>query len=209
MTTKKSSQVVFTENTVLLSVCFRRPGMRRQVDSRRVKSDADATMLHVSKDIVDSDEYTAIGRADGEFKGYMFRRAIPCHVFRRGVYPLPIALLAEVDGRIEEFRQRRIALVGTFLRVYPAKIEAAKERLGSLYSDEDYPSVNRLRVAFGVDACYVSIGAPELLKGFSGALFDREKAKIEQMWSDAGTEIRDALRAGFAELVRAMGRRLG
>ena len=199
----------FQQAAVLLSVSFRAPSCRRKVDAQEMGTDADKALLHVAKDIVDSDEYRAVGRKDGEFKnGYLLRRAIPCNVFRRGVYPLPVGLLAEVDEALQRFTREREKRVEAFLDEYPAKKLEAERRLGSLYDARDYPSVARLRAAFSVEVHYVTLGTPEQLKGVSLALFTREQQKAEAMWSEAAEDIRAALRAAFAELVAAMASRL-
>ena len=48
---------------------------------------------------------------------------------------------------------------------------------------------------------YITFETPSALKGISPAVFARERKKAEQMWTEAGVSVRDALRESLATLV--------
>lgn len=200
--------VDFREDVVLISLTFHAPGCRRKMRATDLDEDADSQMIHVSKDLVDSDEYRAVRRAQAQFKGWVMARALPCTIMRDGVFALPVRLLPEVDDAVAAHeRELQDKLVPAFLEALPRKIEEARVRLGRHFDAADYPSAARLRGAFGLTHYYVTLGTPDKLRSVSDAVWQRERAKIEKMWEEAGATVRDALRAGFAELVARMVRR--
>ena len=64
------------ENAVGLSLALTRLGTRRKVRTERIQTDADNEMVHVSKDIIDSDAHRAIIQHDNALKLWLKER--PC-----------------------------------------------------------------------------------------------------------------------------------
>ena len=65
-----------------------------------------------------------------------------------------------------------------------------------------------MRAAFYVDVRYLAFGVPEKLEGIRADIFQREQQKAEAEWRSASDDVRQALRAGLAELVDHMVERL-
>lgn len=195
------------DRAVCLSLAVGCLGTRRKVSSSNIQVDADKDLLHVSKAILESDELDAIKTLDGEMRAWLAKRALPSP-FRRGTYLIPIDLVEQVDGKIVEYQEKRRFLADAFLAVYDKSVEDAKKRLNGLFDASDYPSDERVRAAFYVDVRYLAFGVPAKLEGIRKDLFEREKAKAEAQWREASEEVRQALRAGLADVVDHMVERL-
>jgi len=121
---------------------------------------------------------------------------------------IPLGLVEQVDAKISEYQDLRRDLVDRFLAVYDAAVASAKTRLNGLFDAADYPGVEKVRAAFYVDVRYLAFGVPEKLEGIRRDIFEREKTKAETQWREASDEVRQALRAGLADLVDRMVERL-
>ncbi|MBN1772533.1 MAG: hypothetical protein JXB32_14785 [Deltaproteobacteria bacterium] len=195
------------DRAVCLSLTVGCLGVRRKVPAASIQVDADKDLLHVSKAILESKELDTIKTLDGELRTWLAKRALPSP-FRRGTYLIPLGLVEQVDAKLAEYQENRRDLVAQFLAVYDHSVEDAKKRLNGLFDVTDYPSDERLRAAFYVDVRYLAFGVPEKLEGIRRDIFEREKAKAETQWREASEEVRQALRAGLADLVDHMVERL-
>ncbi|MDI7266605.1 MAG: DUF3150 domain-containing protein [Myxococcota bacterium] len=195
------------DRAVCLSITVGCLGTRRKVPSASVEVEADKTMLHVSKAILESKELDAIKTLDGEMRTWLGKRALPSP-FRKGTYLIPLALVEQVDARIAQYQEKRRGLVEGFLEVYDRSVDDARRRLNGLFDARDYPGADKVRATFYVDVRYLAFGVPEKLEGIRKDLFEREKQKAEAQWKEASEEVRQALRAGLADLVDHMVERL-
>ena len=196
----KTRTKLITDRAVLFSVTLRGPGVRRKVSSAKVEVDADKSLVHVSKDILDSKEVQAVFALGGKYKARLATRALPS-LIRDGIYLLPIGLVAEVDEWTAKFRAERQKLVEIAVEAYPQQVKAAMKRLRGLADRSDYPPVEQFRSAFCVEAMYLMLETPSGLKDVRAGLFERERRKAEAMWRDTVEVIKAALREAFAELV--------
>src|SRR5882724_7232318 len=112
------------DKAMLLSVELHRLGTRKKVKSGAVTTDADAEMIHVSKDLLESKTYEDIVSLDGEIRQYVTSRALP-GPFRAGVYLLPNAAVQEVDRKLEAFKIMRARMADKFAVEYPDRARAA------------------------------------------------------------------------------------
>jgi hypothetical protein len=195
------------DRAVCLSLAVGCLGTRRKVAAASIQVDADKDMLHVSKAILESKELDAIKTLDGEMRTWLGKRALPSP-FRRGTYLIPLDLVEQVDAKIGEYQEKRRTLVDAFLAVYDKSVEDARKRLNGLFDAADYPGADKVRATFYVDVRYLAFGVPEKLEGIRKDIFEREKAKAESQWREASDEVRQALRAGLADLVDHMVERL-
>ncbi len=83
-----------------------------------------------------------------------------------------------------------------------------RQRLRSQFDSSNYPTADQVRVAFGVEWSYFTMGTPDQLSGLNRAIWEREKAKAERQWGEASQQIQRLLRASMAELVAHMVDRL-
>ena len=214
------------EKAVVLSVSFHLLGRQRKVDSRRIEVKAaddepvritsnngllqptaterirqpDPKSINVTKRLFEGDEYRAITTLDSQIKTYLATKCLPFPM-RVGMYLLPIALIHEVDAKIEAYAELREELVDQFLAVYPSLLDQAREKLGDLFDEADYSPPDVAETKFGFRTQYVNLGLPGHLKDIDKAMFERERQKAERYWSEATEDIRLALREGMLELV--------
>ena len=201
--------VDMSQTSIMLTLQMKRAGNRRRVSSNRVEVDADRDAISVSKELLDSPEYEDIRSFDGMVRRWLYVRALPAVGLRSGTYRIPVALLEEVDGKLDEFDAERDTLVIKFCTVYEDQVAAARDRLRELYDEGDYSSALAMQAAFSFEFRYVSFAVPEELKSISIGLLRREQEKARLDIQSEAEEIKDALRASFAELLDHAVKRLG
>lgn len=197
------------DNAILLSVTIRKLGVSRQTTAKEKEKDivvdADKDMLTVSKVILDCEEYEAIKKAEGEIKKYLNARAIPGVKFlKNGIHPIPLSKIEEIDQGINERIPIFNAAVTRFCEVYEARKEEGKARLRTLGESVEYPPIEKVKAAFGIETNYVSIGAPGSIAGVSKELYDREKSKIAAQCQTARDAMQTTIETMFADIVDNM-----
>lgn len=203
----EGTSVPIFQKAVGFAVETKRLGTRRKVSSSSIETDADRSMIHVSKSILDSPELKRIEQLDGEVRRYLSQICLPSN-FKSGIYLLPINMIEKLDGEFKEFQSRRELLVDQFVEVYTARRDEALERLGSLFDETDYPYPTEVQNAFSLSSQYVTFDTPASLKGIKADIFQREREKADAMWKDALEECRTLLRATMQSLVGHIGERL-
>lgn len=176
--------------------------------SEQEKPDLD--MLHVSKDLIQTKEIKNLTRIETGFKKWLRIRSVDCGgLLRGGIYLIPLSLVKEVDEMVRKASQDTAIEVARFLERYDEIKLAAKERLGKLYNEDEYPDIEKFRNAWRVTHRYLTLNVPAALEKVNSEIYAREQAKAEQEWAEASTEIRNSLRAGFAEILETMATQLG
>jgi len=84
----------------------------------------------------------------GQIRQHFYKITLPWS--DEGFRLLPSHFLFDLTGRMREFEAGFSAGVDQFLGVYPDYIREARAELGSLFREEDYPSVDKLREKFSV-----------------------------------------------------------
>ena len=201
---------LLAQSSVILSLNMRRAGNTRRVSTSRVEVDADKSAISVSKELIDSEEYSRIESFDGAVRKWVYSRALPNEgTLRGGTYRVPTALVEEVDAQLVGFEDTRRELIEAFLDVYPERREQARQRLRALFDERDYPDVDELRRAFRFSYRYMSFQVPGALEAISKDLLRRELEKRKIEVATEAEEIRNALRASFAEIISHATDRLG
>jgi hypothetical protein len=201
------------EKSILLNITVAMPGSSRKIEADSVvETDADHDWLSVSKRLFESKEFDKVRTVVGRMKRYLERKCVvpkgkagdkPAlrRFLKSGVYVLPLALVAEVDEAINNFKAEFELAKQEFLSVYPTLRESAKEKLKGLFNDTDYPDQETLNRAFYVDSSYLNVSTPVALTRISSEIFKREQEQAKEKWAEASLEIRQVLRSGFAGLV--------
>lgn len=191
------------DKSVLLVVEFHKLGNTRRVNTAQIEVNADKSMVHVNKSLLDSDEYDAIKTHDGKTRQWLYTRALPS-LFKEGVFRVPNTLVVEVDEYLNRRAIQRQQLVSAFHKAYDERVSEALQRLGGLGNASDYLDADEAASKFGLTWKYVTFATPDALKNLKEGLFEREKEKIVQMVADANEEIRTVLRVQMAALVKRM-----
>lgn len=176
------------------------------------------TRMQLKKQLIVSKEFDAIKSFMGEIRTWIYANTVPSF-FKEGFQ------LVKLEGveTIERYMRRAIAtgdtvaesvitlpkLVEAFLLVYPAQIEEARRTLEPVgqFNANDYPGIEQMRqmLANGIRWNWISFTVPE---GLPPELRQQETDKLERQFSDAGEQIKAALRVAFAELIKHMQERL-
>lgn len=191
------------DKSVLLVVGFHRLGNTRKVSTSQIEADADKSMLHVNKNLLDSREFDAIRTHDGKTRAWLVTRALPS-LFKEGVFRVPNKLVVEVDEYLTARATERKQLVESFRETYVQRVSEAVTRLNGLANINDYLTADQASERFGLTWRYVTFATPDALKNLREGLFEREKAKVSKMVEDAAEEIKTVLRVQMAALVKRM-----
>lgn len=127
-------------------------------------------------------------------------------------YPEPGIRLIRQD-RIETFNAQMVQLreeleaaVEQLDDRYGELRAAARQRLGSLFSEADYPT--SLRAAFGVQWDFPSVEPPDYLRQLNPDLYQQECHRIQERFNEAVRLAEEAFTAELAKLVSHLTERL-
>jgi hypothetical protein len=206
MTTTTLAQPV-----VLLDLTFRLFGLTRKVRRDEVEvsgingDELPEEALKLSKRLVKANEYDAIVKADGETRRRVGELALP---FKRGVYAVPLKLVARVVSMLQEREAVRDAEIARFIGVYDEAVEQARTDLGPLFRADEYPAAAEVRACFGFEWSFIELQAAGGLKQISEQLYQAQERKLAEEWERSAQTMRDSLRAAFSELVSSLRERL-
>lgn len=189
-----------SETSVLLSLKVKSIGNRARVDSSEVQTDADSKMIYVSKALWDSEELRTVRRVNSEVKAWVRSRSRPSY-FRGGIYLVKVEFTQEVDAYLDSMTPKLNEAVDVFVAALPRLEQDAKERLGSMYSEEDYPTAGQVRVSFGWEHSWLAVDVPGSLRRVSEAFFRSAQEKAREQAEYAVQQIRETLRAETLQTV--------
>lgn len=195
-------------DSVMLYMNFSRLRTRRKLSSDAVQTDIDKDLLHLSKDILESAELQEIHHFDSAVRAWVRTRCLPSPLKQHGIMILPLRLVPDVMEFIATAERDRQPLVEAFLASYERAKEAARPRLGGSYDERDYPPVESVRRAFGFDVQLWELSTPGELKSIDRQLYERELAKMQNIWSEAQATISSVLLEEFRRLTAHLADRL-
>jgi hypothetical protein len=193
-------------NAVLVSVAIHSFGIRRRagkalsVTEDQSGQAVDESVLSIGKKLLDSETWDAIASLDGGFRREVERHALASR-FRRGTWLLPLRLLDWFEAELESYQGERAVLVDQLCAEYTTLIESARGKLGPLFDERQYPSVDVVRDCYRVDVRYESPGVPAALESVAPEIFAREASKLRASMESAAMEARLALRRGLLDVV--------
>lgn len=185
------------ENSAAFTLTLNRWGNRRQADKDKIQTDSDKSMLKLSKELIDADEYRAIAKFQGEVRKWIMNRSVPSF-FKKGIYLFNISMVEEVEDFLKDKLSEQNRLVQKLVEVYPERMQDAQTRLNGQWQAKDYPTTDELRGLFDISWNWMKFGVPENLPQ---QVFDAEKEKAEKMWAEATEQITLCLRESFRELI--------
>lgn len=193
---------------VAIQVFMGAPSAKRKADKKQIETDADKSMLHLHKDLFDSERFRNITRGISDARMVCRRWEVPGSPFKGGVYLIPNDAISEVVAELEAqfgtLRQR----IEDFIAEYPALKAEAKVRLGPLYKESDYPTAEAIRDSFKFEYTFVEFDTPQRLQSISKTLFEQEREKMAEKWREAEEFAFTAMREQFKDLVEHMQERL-
>lgn len=195
-------------DSILLYLSHGRLRTRRKMEAGAVDSDIDPALLHVSKDILESPELGVIQAHDNNTRTWVRARCLPSPFKGKGLMILPIALAEQVDTKLEEFKQQRQGLIEQFMVTYQQRKEEARPRLASGYDEDDYPSETKVRRSFTFEHIMTTMETPGKLQTFNRRLYQKELARMDNVWRQAADTITGALLDEFRKLTAHVSERL-
>lgn len=192
------------DKSITLCLKFGRLGNTRKVSNSQVEVEADKTLIHVSKTLLDSKELAAIGSHDAHTMAWLKNICLPSPFFRAGVHLVPIPAIEKVEAFLADQQTKRADLIEAFLKVYEACKDKAQTQLNDLYNPNDYPTIQRVRASFSFEWQWVTFSTPSKLKEISAGFFQAEQAKAQKQWAEASEEITLLLRTQMKDLVDHM-----
>ena len=196
------------ENAICLSVTFRMPTNRRKVSTDYVDSDADKSMLHLAKDLLDSDELRAVQHVISDTGQWLRRKCLPS-MFKKGVYLLSLDCIETANEKLTQIETKDFPeAVEKFFKVYPLRVAEARQRLGEMFDPAEYPEAETLKPAFGMDYQYISLDVPGKLSKISKRFYEEQKSKIANKMEEAAVKIEWTLYESMKEVFDHMVARL-
>lgn len=212
MTTKQNGADRIAATTVVLELTISHPSFSAAIPSDSIMDEADRAdraQFYASKKLINRSALKDLNRHRGEFLAWLRAREVPCgHVLGSRLHLVPLSRVEEIDTRVRSFRVEREVMVNALMENYATLIEEARLRLAGHFRQDDYPTAEVLRDAFGVRARFLSLNVPAALEQVNKDLFERERARVQSEWAEAAGEVRGALREGFAQLVAKLADRL-
>jgi hypothetical protein len=128
----------------------------------------------------------------GQIRQHFYKVTLPWS--DEGLRLLPSHFLFELTARMREFKADFSAGADQFLEVYPSYIREARVELGSLFREEDYPSVDKLREKFNVNLEILPISTGD---DFRVTMSAEEQARIAR---EIDANVRQRLTKGTDDL---------
>lgn len=206
------------ENSICVIIEASRFGARRSVAKGEVTVSSNAetdkkidqAMCAVGKELLDSDELRTIAGHDHYTKRWIKARSVPSPLIRSSAFLVKAETLPLIYDYLEGRAVERQELVKKLRGVWPKLVKAAKERLGPLWKAEEYPAASAIEDEFELVWRVVEIGTPDKkLRSISKALYEKEKKKAEETWSNAVGQITQALAQAMLEPVAHLAEKLG
>lgn len=193
----------------VMNLAVAESGGEADVDPHSSRRLVDRSLLSASKRLLAvCEELKAINRVDSDITRYLKEKALPNAMFRSGFRLIAIPEVIDVDTTLRALKLRREEAVRTFVAAYGRLINDARESLGDLFSERDYPTASDVEGLFTFEWQFVEFSTPGTLKQIKATLFQDEAEKAQVKLTEATETCRAALRASFAGFVDKLRERL-
>lgn len=194
--------------TFFLRVRYGRLGITRQVPGANVlTTDADVSLLRVSKTLLESPELEAIKKHDSSLRKWLGNMCLP-FLDWPGVLVLPKGLVQATQAKLIQHKADRDGLVDAFVAAYPGILQSAEKQLGTLWNASEYLHQGEVKEKFVFDWAYKSFDTPDSLKEIDPELYAQQVADQQAQIAAAGDECRAIMRQSLAKMVEHLAERL-
>jgi hypothetical protein len=163
-----------------------------------------AEWLKGAKVLVDPDCLLPVRSVLSKARTYLTKSALPFPI--NGLTLVPKETLARIDEALCGMKSEFQSEVEKFIESYESEREKAKESLGHLFSQSDYPIDVRRKFRF--EWRFITLDVPGKSGILSPELYEREKEKFQTLMEETRELATVALREEFAGIVRHMVERL-
>lgn len=197
------------EKSVLISLSLKRPTLVAKVATDpAVTSEAELSKLIVRAEMFESEPYDRIKKLDGQARHYVRAMSLPSFQLPANAYRVPLTLVDEVNTWLETTQAEREAQVAFFVEDFDEDVEAGKKVLKGVAELAKYPTKSEATEKFEMSWKFTALTTPEKLAEFAPEVLKKEINKAGATLLKEVDLIRDALRGGFAELVKHATERL-
>ncbi len=188
----------------------------------------DAGKFH--KSLVNKELLDPIAKIASRARDYHYNMTLPWS--NSGQYLLPSALFVEYTTKFRGFKAEFEKAVNTMVSSYPAEVQEARNRLGTMYNPGDYPDPSELYMRFGIKTEFTPIpdgddfrltvsaeDQAELRASVVEAIHERQAAavkatygrirdvvsKVEERLSDPKAIFKDSLITNVSDLCAVLG----
>lgn len=186
-------------------------GTRRKLSDAQNKRaaetfEADTELVSASKKLIDTKHpaYKAATAIKSQVSAYWRSMTLPFP--QEGIRLIRQSDAAAFEAKMQEFRTALQAAASNLQLEYETIKAAAREKLGALYNEADYP--RSLENVFDIKWDYPSVDAPEYLMTFNPELYEQERQKIQQRFEDAVRLAENAFAEQLNELISHLIERL-
>ena len=137
-------------------------------------------------------------------RNHINRFALPFPV--TSLYLIPKDSISVIDERLQFYKERFFGKVEDFCAIYDAAREEAKQVLGDLFNETDYPE--DIRSKFKYEYRYLTLGVPGKTNLLTPEIYEREKEKFQSLMEETREVAICALRTEFGQLVTHLTDRL-
>jgi hypothetical protein len=164
--------------------------------------ETDPKSLNVSKKLLDCEELEAIKRLYHRLRDAVERYELPTKdQFRGGLYMIELDKFERVEAELEDAIRTLAGYVDALAANYELRVEQSRARLGTLFNEHDYPSIETLRNRLVIRYQYQTLSTPEGLKKYSRDIFERERKKLQAKMEDAIEDCRQIVAGKTKELL--------
>lgn len=199
--------VDLAEKTMLLVAGFSKLGNTKRLKDSQFQHEGDPAMVKAQKKLLASPELREVGKLDGQLREFFRLEALPFP--QPSTYLIPKEQVTVVVDRITSFKKKRQRLIDKFVDSYPERKEEAEKRLGPLFNERDYPSVQEVKEAFNFWHLFTNYGTPDSLRTINESIWLDEKAKAAAQMTNAVDEIMAVRRELLLKMVNHLAEKLG
>lgn len=134
----------------------------------------------------------------GKARNYLRKISLPFPI--KGCVLVPKKLIPEIQEHLKEIEWHYNSAVEDFLYWYPQTVKDAKESLGELFDECDYPTQEAVKNKFRFQWRYITIG-PSVSRVLPPSIYKEEVKKFRELMEQARSEAITALREEFIDLV--------
>jgi hypothetical protein len=196
------------EHSICLSVSLHNFGVTRKVSPELVETDADRKLLRVSKTIYASNSMEQIKELYGGIRSHLQTYTIVGAMFRSGIYVTPYDHVTIVEEYLKQKMEALEFWKYQLSEEYEIIQGQFQEKLGSLYRDSDYPSVDQMNGKIFIEYQWLALDVPGALRYINNGIWQSEQEKARARVQVIAENIEQIMTASLQELVDHLVERL-
>jgi hypothetical protein len=160
--------------------------------------------LKGAKILIDPESLLPVRSVISKARGYLVKSALPFPIF--GLTLVPKEIITEIDETLKGYQEEFQTEIENFVRRYEDERYKAKQSLGELFNDMDYPM--DIRSKFRFQWRFMTLDVPTKSGILTPEIYEREKEKFRVLMDETRELATVALREEFGGMIRHMAERL-